>query len=154
MIEVEVKKLQESLQDCLVQVVELLYCYKVVEDLIYCQEGQYYDWVENFVYWQNFVEFQCKLEELYFVDIVYIFELLLLDDCFMVWQLVKFEDDGDIFFEVFDVVWEILIVDMDDYEIIVVIKDLDVDEFVDLVLELLCDVVYELMESFDVQQCE
>lgn len=53
MTEVEAKKPQESLQDRLAQVVELLHRHKVVEDLTHRQEGQHHDRVENLVHRQN-----------------------------------------------------------------------------------------------------
>ncbi|MFO6375482.1 magnesium transporter MgtE N-terminal domain-containing protein, partial [Pseudomonas aeruginosa] len=96
MTEVEAKKPQESLQDRLAQVVELLHRHKVVEDLTHRQEGQHHDRVENLVHRQNLVELQRKLEELHPADIAHILESLPLDDRLTVWQLVKSEDDGDI----------------------------------------------------------
>lgn len=69
MTEVEAKKPQESLQDRLAQVVELLHRHKVVEDLTHRQEGQHHDRVENLVHRQNLVELQRKLEELHPADI-------------------------------------------------------------------------------------
>ncbi|MGH8425234.1 MAG: magnesium transporter, partial [Pseudomonas fluorescens] len=50
MSEVEVKKTQESLQDRLAQVVELLQRQRVVEDLTHRQEGPHHDRVENLVH--------------------------------------------------------------------------------------------------------
>ncbi|RTV33804.1 magnesium transporter [Pseudomonas aeruginosa] len=154
MTEVEAKKPQESLQDRLAQVVELLHRHKVVEDLTHRQEGQHHDRVENLVHRQNIVELQRKLEELHPADIAHILESLPLDDRLTVWQLVKSEDDGDILLEVSDAVRETLIADMDDHEIIAATKDLDADELADLAPELPRDVVHELMESLDAQQRE
>ena len=154
MTEVEAKKPQESLQDRLAQVVELLHRHKVVEDLTHRQEGQHHDRVENLVHRQNLVELQRKLEELHPADIAHILESLPLDDRLTVWQLVKSEDDGDILLEVSDAVRETLIADMDDHEIIAATKDLDADELADLAPELPRDVVHELMESLDAQQRE
>ncbi|MGE8185756.1 hypothetical protein ACQKP9_30235, partial [Pseudomonas mandelii] len=56
MSEVEVKKTQESLQDRLAQVVELLQRQRVVEDLTHRQEGPHHDRVENLVHRQNLVK--------------------------------------------------------------------------------------------------
>ena len=53
MTEVEVKKAQESLQDRLAQVIELLQRQRVVEDLTHRQEGHHHDLVENLVHRQN-----------------------------------------------------------------------------------------------------
>ena len=80
MTEVEVKNLQESLQDRLGQVVELLQRQRVVEDLTHRQEGQHQALVENLVHRQNVVELQRKLDELHSADIAYILEALPLAD--------------------------------------------------------------------------
>ncbi len=64
MTEVEVKKTQESLQDRLAQVIELLQRQRVVEDLTHRQEGPNQDRVENLVHRQNLVELQRNLASL------------------------------------------------------------------------------------------
>ena len=154
MTEVEAKKPQESLQDRLAQVIELLHRHKLVEDLTHRQEDQHHDRVENLVHRQNLVELQRKLEDLHPADIAHILEALPLDERLTVWQLVKSERDGDILLEVSDAVRETLIADMDDHEILAAAKDLDADELADLAPELPRDVVHELMESLDAQQRE
>ncbi|MGG2397294.1 magnesium transporter [Pseudomonas sp. SH1-B] len=154
MTEVEAKKPQESLQDRLAQVVELLHRHKLVEDLTHRQEGQHQDRVESLVHRQNLVELQRKLEDVHPADIAHILEALPLEDRLTVWQLVKAERDGDILLEVSDAVRETLIADMDDHEILAAAKDLDADELADLAPELPRDVVHELMESLDAQQRE
>lgn len=154
MTEVEAKKPQESLQDRLNQVVDLLHKHKLVEDLTHRQEGQHHDLVENLVHRQNLAELQRKLEELHPADIAHILESLPLDDRLTVWQLVKAERDGDILLEVSDSVRETLIADMDDHEILAAAKDMDADELADLAPELPRDVVHELMETLDAQQRE
>ncbi|WP_152221903.1 magnesium transporter [Pseudomonas sp. SCB32] len=154
MTEVEAKKPQESLQDRLNQVVDLLHKHKLVEDLTHRQEGQHHDLVENLVHRQNLAELQRKLDELHPADIAHILESLPLDDRLTVWQLVKAERDGDILLEVSDAVRETLIADMDDHEILAAARDMDADELADLAPELPRDVVHELMESLDAQQRE
>ncbi|WP_252271463.1 magnesium transporter [Pseudomonas subflava] len=154
MTEVEAKKPQESLQDRLAQVVELLHRHKLVENLTHRQEGQHHDLVENLVHRQNLAELQRKLDELHSADIAHILEALPLDDRLTVWQLVKAERDGDILLEVSDAVRESLIADMDDHEILAAAKDMDADELADLAPELPRDVVLELMETLDAQQRE
>ncbi len=154
MTEVEAKKPQESLQDRLAQVVELLHRHRLVEDLAHRQEGQHQERVENLVHRQNLVELQRKLEVLHPADVAHILEALPLDDRLTVWQLVKTERDGDILLEVSDAVRETLIADMDDHEILAAAKDLDADELADLAAELPRDVVHELMETLDAQQRE
>src|SRR6218665_311500 len=154
MSEVEVKKTQESLQDRLAQVVELLQRQRGVEDLTHRQEGQHQDRVENLVHRQNLVELQRKLDDLHSADVAYILEALPVEDRLTVWQLVKAERDGDILLEVYDSVRETLIADMDDHKILAAAKDMDADELADLAPELPRDVVHELMETLDAQQRE
>lgn len=154
MTEVEVKNLQESLQDRLGQVVELLQKQRVVEDLTHRQEGQHQELVENLVHRQNVVELQRKLDDLHSADIAYILEALPLVDRLTVWQLVKAERDGDILLEVSDAVRETLIADMEDHELLAAAKEMNADELADLAPELPRDVVHELMESLDAQQRE
>ena len=154
MTEVEAKKPQESLQDRLAQVVELLHRHKVVEDLTHRQEGQHHSRVENLVHRQNLVELQRKLDDLHSADVAHILEALPLDDRLTIWQLVKVERDGDILLEVSDAVRETLLADMDDHEILAAARDMDDDELADLASELPRDVVHELMETLDAQQRE
>lgn len=154
MTEVEAKKPQESLQNRLAQVVELLHRHKLVEDLTHRQEGQHHDRVENLVHRQNLAELQRKLDELHSADVAHILEALPLDDRLTIWQLVKVERDGDILLEVSDAVRETLLADMDDHEILAAARDMDADELADLASELPRDVVHELMETLDAQQRE
>ena len=154
MTEVEAKKPQESLQDRLAQVVELLHRHRLVEDLAHRQEGQHQERVEQLVHRQNLVELQRKLEVLHPADVAHILEALPLDDRLTVWQLVKSDRDGDILLEVSDAVRETLLADMDDHEILAAAKELDADELADLAAELPRDVVHELMETLDAQQRE
>ncbi|MBU3057981.1 magnesium transporter [Pseudomonas indica] len=154
MTEVEAKKPQESLQDRLSQVIDLLHRHKLVEDLTHRQEGHHHELVENLVHRQNLAELQRKLDELHPADVAHILEALPLNDRLTVWQLVKAERDGDILLEVSDAVRESLIADMDDHEILAAAKEMDADELADLAPELPRDVVHELMESLDAQQRE
>ncbi|WP_298182809.1 magnesium transporter [uncultured Pseudomonas sp.] len=154
MTEVEAKKPQESLQDRLAQVVELLHRHKLVEDLTHRQEGQHHDRVESLVHRQNLAELQRKLDELHSADVAHILEALPLSERQTVWQLVKVERDGDILLEVSDAVRETLLADMDDHEILAAAKEMDADELADLASELPRDVVHELMETLDAQQRE
>jgi magnesium transporter len=156
MTEVEAKKPQESLQDRLAQVVELLHRHRIVEDLAHRQgqEGQHQELVEDLVHRQNLVELQRKLEALHPADIAHILEALPLDDRLTVWQLVKSDRDGDILLEVSDAVRETLIADMEDHELLAAAKEMDADELADLAAELPRDVVHELMETLDAQQRE
>jgi magnesium transporter len=154
MTEIEVKKTQESLQDRLAQVVDLLQRQRVVEDLTHRQDGQHQERVDNLVHRQNLVELQRKLDDLHSADVAYILEALPVEDRLTVWQLVKAERDGDILLEVSDSVRETLIADMDDHELLAAAKEMDADELADLAPELPRDVVHELMEALDTQQRE
>ncbi|MDP3845347.1 MAG: magnesium transporter [Pseudomonas sp.] len=152
MTEVEAKKPQESLQERLAQVVELLHRHRLVEGLTHRQEGQHHDLVENLVHRQNLAELQRRLDQLHSADVAHILEALPLVDRLAVWQLVKVERDGDILLEVSDSVRETLIADMDDHELLAAAKEMDADELADLAPELPRDVVHELMETLDAQQ--
>lgn len=154
MTEAEVKKAQETLQDRLGQVVELLHRHKLVEELTQRQEGHHQDLVEDLVHRQHLAELQMRLDELHPADVAHLLEALPLKDRLMVWQLVKTERDGDILLEVSDAVRETLIADMDDQELLAAAKEMDADELADLAAELPRDVVHELMESLDAQQRE
>jgi len=154
MTENDAKKPQESLQDRLAQVVELLHRHKLVEDLTHRQEGPNHDRVESLVRRQNLVELQRRLEELHSADVAHILEALPLGDRLTVWKLVKADRDGDILLEVSDAVRETLLADMEDYEILAAARDMDADELADLASELPRDVVHELMETLDAQQRE
>jgi len=154
MTEAEVKKVQETLQDRLGQVVDLLHRHKLVEDLTQRQEGHHQDLVEGLVHRQHLAELQSKLDELHPADVAYLLEALPLSDRLMVWQLVKTERDGDILLEVSDAVRETLIADMDDQELLAAAKEMDADELADLAAELPRDVVHELMDTLDAQQRE
>ncbi|MBD9654402.1 magnesium transporter [Pseudomonas sp. PDM12] len=154
MTEVEAKKPQESLQDRLAQVVELLQRHRLVEDLTHRQEGPHHDRVEGLVHRQNLAELQRKLDDLHSADVAYILEALPLEDRLAIWQLVKADRDGDILLEVSDAVRETLLADMEDHEILAAAKEMDADELADLASELPRDVVHELMETLDAQQRE
>jgi magnesium transporter len=154
MSDVEAKKTQESLQDRLAQVVDLLQRQRIVEDLTHRQEGQNRERVESLVHRQNLVELQRKLDDLHSADVAYILEALPLEDRLTVWQLVNVERDGDVLLEVSDSVRETLIADMEDHELLAAAKEMGADELADLAPELPRDVVHELMETLDAQQRE
>ncbi|SDU11273.1 magnesium transporter [Pseudomonas pohangensis] len=154
MTETEAKKPQESLQDRLAQVIDLLDRHRLVENLTHRQEGPHQELVENLVHRQNISELQRKLDELHPADIAHILEALPLDDRLTVWKLVKAEQDGDILLEVSDAVRETLLADMDDEEIFAAAREMDADELADLAQELPRDVVHELIEGLDVQYRE
>lgn len=151
MTEVEAKKPQETLQDRLAQVVDLLQRRRLGEDGEYRQDGEQSEIYDES---QILAELQRKLDELHPADVAHILEALPLEERLTVWQLVKAERDGDILLEVSDAVRETLIADMDDHELLAAAKEMDADELADLAPELPRDVVHELMESLDAQQRE
>ena len=151
MTEVEAKKPQETLQDRLAQVVDLLQRRRLGEDGEYRQDGEQ---GETYDESQILAELQRKLDELHPADVAHILEALPLEERLTVWQLVMAERDGDILLEVSDAVRETLIADMDDHELLAAAKEMDADELADLAPELPRDVVHELMESLDAQQRE
>ncbi len=151
MTEVEAKKPQETLQDRLAQVVDLLQRRRFGEDGEYRQDGEQGEIYDES---QILAELQRKLDELHPADVAHILEALPLEERLTVWQLVKAERDGDILLEVSDAVRETLIADMDDHELLAAAKEMDADELADLAPELPRDVVHELMESLDAQQRE
>src|SRR5690554_6735691 len=154
MTEVEVKKAQESLQDRLAQVIELLQRRRLVEYLSRRPEAADLEPVDDDARRQDLAELQNKLDELHPADIAHILDALPLDERLTVWQLVRSDRDGDILLEVSDAVRETLIADMEDHELLAAAREMDVDELADLAPELPRDVVLELMESLDAQQRE
>jgi magnesium transporter len=154
MNEVEAKKPQETLQERLAQVVELLQRHRLVSDHAHRQDGFPHEGVSDVLVRQNLAELQHKLDELHSADVAHILEALPLNDRLTVWQLVKAERDGDILLEVSDSVRETLIADMDDHEILAAAREMDPDELADLAAELPRGVVHGLMESLDAEQRE
>lgn len=156
MIETEAKKPQESLQERLAQVIELLHRHnRLVEELDdqARQDPELLAGIDQ-AHRANLIELQRKLEVLHSADVAHILEALPLDDRLTVWQLVKSDRDGDILLEVSDAVRETLIADMDDHELLAAAKEMDADELADLAAELPRDIVHELMETLDAQQRE
>lgn len=152
MTETETRKPQESLQDRLAQVVELLHRHRLVENFTHRQEGRHASLVEGLVHRQNLAELQRKLEEIHSADIAHILEALPLEDRLVVWQQVSAERDGDVLLEVSDAVRESLLADMNDQEILAAAREMDADELADLAAELPRDVIHELMGELDIEQ--
>jgi len=151
MSETEPSKVQESVQESLQQVIELLHKHGLVETLVHKQEMPRHDLVETLVHRQNLAELQKKLDELHPADVAYILEALPLQQRLLVWDLVKVERDGDILLEVSDAVRESLIASMDSEELLAAAEQLDTDEIADLAPDLPHDVMQELLESLDSQ---
>ncbi|MEJ6654839.1 MAG: magnesium transporter [Pseudomonas sp.] len=137
------RKSPERLQDRVEQVLQLLAQYRPADALTQRSDDT-----------ASQVELQHLLAELHPADVAYILESLPLDERLAVWQLVRFDRDGDILLEVSDAVRETLIADMDNQEIIAAVNMLDADELADLAPDLPRDVVRDLMDMLDAQQRE
>ncbi|HUW49457.1 MAG TPA: magnesium transporter [Sulfuricella sp.] len=151
MSETEQTKIQESLQESLQQVIDLLHKHRLVESLVHKQNMPRHDLVESLVHKQNLTELRKKLDELHPADVAYILEALPLEQRLLVWDLVKAERDGDILLEVSDAVRESLIASMNRNELLAAAEQLDTDEIADLAPDLPHDVMSELLESLDSQ---
>jgi len=151
MSETEPTKVQESLQEILQQVIELLSKHQLVEGLVHKQDMTRHDLVETLVHKQHLIELQKKLDQLHSADIAYIIEALPLEQRQLVWDMVNVERDGDILLEVSDAVRESLIASMDSGELLAAAEQLDTDEIADLAPDLPHDVMQELLESLDSQ---
>lgn len=154
MTETDTRKSQETLQDRLAQVVELLEQHSQLLESAASAEPVAGSATETPTLDVSLQELQQRLEGLHPADIAHILEALPHEERMTVWQLVKAERDGDILLEVGDAVRETLIADMDDHEILAATREMDADELADLAPELPRDVVLELMESLDAQERE
>ena len=137
------RKSPERLQDRVEQVLQLLAQYRPQDALTQRSDVT-----------ASQDELQHLLAELHPADVAYILESLPLDERLAVWQLVRFDRDGDILLEVSDAVRETLIADMDNQEIIAAANMLDADELAYLAPDLPRDVVRDLMDMLDAQQRE
>lgn len=142
-------KTQESVQESLQQVINLLQRHKMVEELVRKQDQPRKELVEQLVHRQNLAELQSKLESLHNADVAYILEALPREDRLVVWDLVKTERDGDILLEVSDAVRETLLASMENHEILAATEQLDADEIADLAPDLPHQVVSQLIGSLD-----
>ena len=148
------RKRQESVQEALDQVRELLRKHRIVESIVRKQEMPKHDLVESLVHKQNLVELQKKLDRLHPADVAYILEALPLEERLVVWELVKADRDGDILLEVSDAVRETLIADMDRQELVAATEQLDTDEIADLVPDLPQDVVADVFQALSTEERE
>jgi magnesium transporter len=154
MSEVQEDKPQESVQEHLQQVIELLRKHRLVESLVHRQDMPRHDLVESLVHKQNLAELQKRLDSLHPADVAYILEALPLEDRLVVWGLVKADRDGDILLEVSDPVRATLIADMEPEELVAATEQLDTDEIADLVPDLPEEVVEDVFMSLPVEERE
>jgi magnesium transporter len=154
MSEVEEPKPQESVQDTLHQIIELLDKQRLVEGLVHKQEGPRHDLVESLVHKQHVVELQRVLDSLHPADIAYILEALPVSQRLRVWDLVKADRDGEILIEVSEPVRETLIAHMDPEELVAAAETLDTDELADLAPDLPEDVMDDVFKALPVEERE
>lgn len=144
-----ITRTSESVQETLVQIVQLLHRHRIVETLVHQQTTHRRELVESLVHKQHLAELQQKLDRLHAADIAYILEALPREERLVVWDLVKAERDGDILVEVSDAVRESLIADMDSEELLAAAEQLDADEIADIADDLPPEVMQELLLSLN-----
>ena len=152
--EVEHPKPQESVQDTLHQILELLDKQQLVEELVHKQGGPRQELVESLLHKQHTVELQSKLGALHPADIAYILEALPLDRRLRVWDLVKADREGEILLELSEPVRETLIAHMEPEELVAAAEQLDTDEIADLAPDLPDDVMDDVFKALPVAERE
>ena len=134
---------QDSVQESLQRVLDILRQHKLVEEL------GHKDSVETLVHDQSIAQLRTLLDELHPADVAHILEALPLDERLIVWELVKAARDGEILLEVSDAVRETLIATMDSDELLAAAETLDTDELADLAPDLPHDVMQDVLQSLD-----
>ncbi|HXX11981.1 MAG TPA: magnesium transporter, partial [Burkholderiales bacterium] len=109
---------QESVQETLQQILELLDKQQLVEDLVHKQAGPRQQLVEGLVHKQHMAGLQAKLAALHPADVAYILEALPLARRLRVWDLVQGEREGEILLELSEPVRETLIAHMEPEELV------------------------------------
>ncbi len=152
--EVEHSKPQESVQDTLHQILELLDKQRLVEDLVHKQGGPRQELVESLLHKQHMTELQSRLAALHSADIAYILEALPLDRRLRVWDLVRADREGEILLELSEPVRETLIAHMEPEELVAAAEQLDTDEIADLAPDLPEDVMHDVFKALPVAERE
>jgi magnesium transporter len=152
--EVEQPKVQESVQNTLRQILELLDKQQLVEDLAHKQGGPRRQLVESLLHKQHVVELQTKLAGLHPADTAYILEALPLARRLSVWDLVKTDREGEILLELSEPVRETLIAHMEPEELVAAAERLDTDELADLAPDLPEDVMGDVFKALPVAERE
>jgi len=145
---------KESLADIISQINQLLDKHKLVEDLVNKQEQPKQNLIKNLVSRQNLAKLENLLNDLHPADIADILESLPIEQRYIVWDLVKTENDGDILVEVSDSVRQTLIAEMDSSELLAAAEQLDTDEIADIAPDLPENVLQNLLENLDQQNRE
>ncbi len=157
--ELERPEARASLQDELAEVTALLRRHRLVEGLVYDQqghppEGEQSELTESAVYRRNKSALQKKLDRLHPADIAYILEALPLDERLYIWDLVRAARDGEILLEVSDAVRESLISSMDTEELVAAAETLEADEIAELAPDLPQEVMDDVFQSLPIAERE
>ena len=152
--EVEHSKPQESVQDTLHQILELLDKQRLVEDLVHKQGGPRQELVESLLHKQHVAELQSRLAALHSADIAYILEALPPGQRLRIWDLVKAEREGEMLLELSEPVRETLIAHMEPEELVAAAEQLDTDEIADLAPDLPEDVMHDVFKALPVAERE
>jgi len=145
---------QESVQETLQQILELLDKQQLVEDLVHKQAGPRQQLVEGLVHKQHMAGLQAKLAALHPADVAYILEALPLARRLRVWDLVQGEREGEILLELSEPVRETLIAHMEPEELVAAAEQLDTDELADLAPDLPEDVMDDVFKALPVAERE
>jgi magnesium transporter len=152
--EIAQSKPQESVQETLHQILELLDKQQLVEDLVHKQGGPRQQLVEGLVHKQHMAGLQGKLAALHPADVAYILEALPLARRLRVWDLVQGEREGEILLELSEPVRETLIAHMEPEELVAAAEQLDTDELADLAPDLPEDVMDDVFKALPVAERE
>src|SRR5215468_5822407 len=137
--EIAQSKPQESVQETLQQILELLDKQQLVEGLVHKQ---------------HMAGLQSKLAALHPADVAYILEALPLARRLRVWDLVQGEREGEILLELSEPVRETLIAHMEPAELVAAAEQLDTDELADLAPDLPEDVMDDVFKALPVEERE
>ena len=148
----ETRPRQETLQEHLTQVQDMLRKHRLVEHLVHSQNMPRHELVESLVHKQNLAELRKKLDVLHPADVAYILESVPLAERRVVWDLVKADLDGEILLEVSDAVRESLIASMAPQELVAAAEQLDTDELADLAPDLPGNVLEDVFRSLSVEE--
>ena len=152
--EIAQSKPQESVQETLQQILELLDKQQLVEDLVHKQTGPRQQLVEGLVHKQHMAGLQAKLAALHPADVAYILEALPLARRLRVWDLVQGEREGEVLLELSEPVRETLIAHMEPEELVAAAEQLDTDELADLAPDLPEDVMDDVFKALPVAERE
>lgn len=142
----------------LVEVQGLLHKQRVIEAVVQNQQHtvnpERQSLVEDLVQRQHSNELSQKLHQLHPADVAYVLESLPLDERMAVWNLVRFDREGEILLELADSVRETLIRSMDDEELFAATESLDADEIAELAPDLPREVVEKLASALPLEERE